>query len=785
MHSLTSIPLIGTPVPPGSTVVRTAVAWLGLSNFPWVLGVVIVSAALIVWSCARSTGLSRPRWMTLVILRLLTLAAVALLLLRPTLRVTFDRTLRPSLPILIDGTASMSTPDKRLDPADVIRMGIADGTLDPARGLHQPAAPTTRPAMTREAIVQSAFKNPKLSLLPALQKRFDLQPFLFADSLAELPADWVDHLTDTGSSTPLGDDLQDLLARIRGRPVAGIVLVTDGRNNAGSPPPAAAELAESLGVKLFIYGVGTVHPKDIVVSGVYAPEIAFLKDTVPVTVRVTGVGYHGEPATLVVRLGTKTFQQQITLDPQEHAFVVPVTPEDVGTFDLTASIDPRPEEADDKNNTDKTRLTVTDKKIRVLLVDSSPGWDFKYLQAALLADPRVTMHCLLQDGDPAVAGDAGPYIRKFPATRADLINNYDLLILGDVDPAAFTADQIASITAFVADAGGGLLFVPGRRFGLKDIASTTVGDMLPVTPGGGAAASRPGAGTTPIHLQLTPAGRTSQTLKLAADDLESQQIWDKRLPPVFWDVPVEAKRSAEVLLVDPGTSGHPVPVLAVQQYKVGQVMFLGTDNTWRWRQNSGEAYYTAFWSQIVQRLALPHLLGQNRRTQLRLDKKTTYSVGDAVTVYARLYDQGFVPLAEPKVPGVVTVGDRTIDLPMTPVPGEPGEYRGSFIAPAEGDYKLHLARDYSVVLEFEVKRTSRELTDSALDEDGLIDLAKTTGGRFFREEDLKDLPAAIAATDETVRSTADVDLGASPIWFGVILLLATVEWILRKIFQLK
>ena len=55
-----------------------------------------------------------------------------------------------------------------------------------------------------------------------------------------------------------------------------------------------------------------------------------------------------------------------------------------------------------------------------------------------------------------------------------------------------------------------------------------------------------------------------------------------------------------------------MPVIAVQQYGLGQVMFIGTDNTWRWRKNAGDFYYTAVWGQIAQRVSIQRLLGEVR-----------------------------------------------------------------------------------------------------------------------------------------------------------------------------
>ena len=53
---------------------------------------------------------------------------------------------------------------------------------------------------------------------------------------------------------------------------------------------AAAQLAKDARVPLYIYGVGIERPKNLTVGNIFAPEISFVKDEVPVTVRVRSAG---------------------------------------------------------------------------------------------------------------------------------------------------------------------------------------------------------------------------------------------------------------------------------------------------------------------------------------------------------------------------------------------------------------------------------------------------------------------------------------------------------------
>jgi hypothetical protein len=249
------------------------------------------------------------------------------------------------------------------------------------------------------------------------------------------------------------------------------------------------------------------------------------------------------------------------------------------------------------------------------------------------------------------------------------------------------------------------------------------------------------------------------------------------------------KPAAEVLLVDPDPGKESrfgkMPVVALQQYGQGQVMYVGTDNTWRWRKNVGDLYYTTLWGQVAQRLAMLHLLGGSKQTQLSLDRKT-YVTGDRVLVFARLRKSG-EPLVEPSVRGIygLSSGGKQTEVILRAAPEHPGLYRGEFLAPLPGQYQFFVDTDLNTPLDFTVTEPKFEFGETAMNEPMLREMAATTGGAFFREEDLFKLPDTIAAKTERVKSPLEVELWSSPFYFVLMLLVLTGEWVLRKMSQLK
>jgi hypothetical protein len=234
-----------------------------------------------------------------------------------------------------------------------------------------------------------------------------------------------------------------------------------------------------------------------------------------------------------------------------------------------------------------------------------------------------------------------------------------------------------------------------------------------------------------------------------------------------------------------------MPVLATQQYGVGQVIYLGTDELWRWRRNEGVDEYPLLWGQIVQGAALAHLLGASKKTQLSVDKEE-HNVGDPVTVYARLYNDTFQPIADPEVQAEYTVvtgvaGAEGEKEPVTlrAVPEQPGMYRGDFVALKAGRYRVATVNDPQTVVEFEARQPQFELGETAMNEPLLKQIAAVSGGMYFREEDLAGLAKELNRKPETLHTGRDLEIWSSPLYFLLLCAVAATEWILRKRWDLK
>lgn len=789
---------------------------LGSDGLPsgWAFFIFLLLLAWTLWLYGRGAAAGLPRWKRglLVTLRSAALAVLLALLVKPVLNITLNEPIRQNLLVLVDSTQSMALQDKRDRPEDLKRAALAAGLTAPDAGLR--AEPPAKAAaevgkLSRWELLTRLAANERLDLWPRLAAKSDLVFYRFGRE----PRPWAtftataDQKLDAGEvarlfrsapprepGTAIGESLRQVLRESRGQPVAGVVLITDGANNSGLPPVEAAQIAREEKIPLFCYGVGITSPPDLVFEELNAPRLAFVKERAEVRARIRQEGFAGRTVTATLKANGKTVDEQpVKLSEEgECELTFGFVPEEMGELKLEASVPVLPGEIASNNNAASARLRVIDSKVHVLYIEQEPRWEYRYLLSYLQRDRRLDLRCCLIDGEPGLDKiKDSPFLPRLPEDR-EAFFKAEILILGDVDPAALGETRMKIIREWVEQAGGSVIFLAGPKFSPGAYAGTPLEALLPVVPD----PSRPAAETAQrspdfFPLKRSALGESSPYLKMAGDPAENGKIWDG-FHGVRWTAPVTAaKPGAHVLLIDSrperATQAGPLPVLALQEYGSGACVYVGTDETYRWRSRKGELYYSRFWSQIMESLSLQRLQGASSLTQLKSDRPVYY-VGDKVVLAGKIYKEGFEPMSVPAIEGVLKSdqpGDKGTPLPLAAVPGLKGEYRAEFSARTPGSYRFSTLQDPNAGVKFEIQEANFETLRAAMDAPLLEAMARTAQGQFLREEDLARLPELVASQSATASSFQKIDLYHSPWWIAALALLFAGEWLIRRLSQLK
>jgi hypothetical protein len=740
----------------------------------WAVVLILAAVALVVRAVyVREEGrIPGPMRALLAGLRLLAVALVLATLFRPFREETQKAEDKSHLVVLVDASASMRTVD-RYRAEDERR--VLDAAWPPDGRDRRPSelkAP-------RLELVQRVLAPEGGTILSRLADRFVLHVFAFDEDLrwvgstdpSDAAGEGGTELTDRerldamgralralkpdGGRTEIGPALlgvaRDVLGR-EDRRLAGVVLLSDGRDNSETQRPLEAlsrlgRSAEELRVTAVALGDPSLA-KNLKVDHVSAKDWVLVQDRVTFRIDLRQTGFDGvEDVDVKIEIEQiagkdgKTLprrreysppgndpmartQASVRLQPSDRTTPVLLRAQftEAGEFDVKvrATLPPslRREDAVPEDDVKVHHIRVQDQTIRVLLSDHVLRHEAHFLKNLLVresrheGDPRrIDAQVWIQSFDPNVDqphSRALPALRTFPNTKAEIFA-YDVIILGDVAwrQLATTEDQSKRILALLKDfvaEGGGLAFVAGEDHDPENLADTVLGDLLPVVVGGVDRGREPSRSAA-FRVAPTEAGRAHPILSVLQESPEAvERAWRENAGwSWYWLYRATGglKPGAFALARVAGVSsdeyrddrGELLPVFAGMSYGKGRTFFSAIDQIFRIRREYGDVYYGSFWDETIRWLATYRLLGGNKRYKIETDKEK-YFVGDRATIRISALDTDYSPLKVPKLAGVQVEdpdGKGLLGPGDEPVPdaeSPPGTYRTQVLLPRSGRYRV-------------------------------------------------------------------------------------------------
>ncbi len=741
------------------------------------------------------------------------LLLLVFLILRPMLLIEFVGERPQGVAMLIDNSESMKQGDRRITEPDKARVAIAVGKLSMKTDLNQkltsfPADPKDPPRMD---MVKGVLKHKELNLLEDLQKFGPLRTYFFGHDVRGLEdnqdiAKFLASKYDPGESrTALADSIVKVAQSKDADPPSAMIVITDGQDNASKYTlQEAAEVCRGMGIPLHIYGVGSSEGGQLKLKEVGgATTTLFAEDfvTIPLRWRAQGFKKGSVEITLTlggVPVGKKEYDNiPIGEDLREEIVIqVPKDPEKREIQDLVAVIKYRSEGATFDDKLTRT-MRIVDSKIKILYIEHSPRWEFKFLQPALVNrfKKRCDVDFILVNAAEKVANSGPPYLPKFYETREKFLEaKYNLIILGDVAAGYFSKEQQEWIREFVQNRGGLIVMAGRQNMPSSYDDKSPIAELLPIEFKKEKFGLDEAKATTEYMPTLTDAGQRTDWLALADTAEESIEVWQKKLIGFHWNYPVAKLRpAATTLVVNPlaKMGDQPMPVLATHLFGKGRVIWLGTDETWRWRWNYRDKYFDRLWGQLIYQGGSPSLLGDGtERTQIALNRSQAV-VGTQSTIHVTLLDKDFNPRKDPKVEAELEFleakpgEERKVPVILNLHSGGRGEYSALIPHQREGRFELRVKNPETHTFSFRVDLPPQhELEKSGLAEKALRDAAHLSGGRFYREEDLYKLTGNIELKKKEFSRRQEVLLWN---WLAIVLFLGliTMEWLVRKFSDLS
>jgi uncharacterized membrane protein len=396
---------------------------------------------------------------------------------------------------------------------------------------------------SRGEILRAALPAPdpvggKSNWLSTLADNFQVRQYIF-DSQLRRTMDFSELAFD-GKASAISEVLRTIAQRYRGRPLAGVLLMTDG---------SATDMAESTidrsdAPPVYPVIIGGSRPlKDISLTNVSVSQTSFEDAPVTIQADVEASGYAGKTIAvdLIDNWGEVVERQTRTISKsdegprfagiQKQTFCFRLRPDKTGVlfyhlYVTEISSDPalrEPKEASSEATlANNKRTLVVDRgkgPYRILYVTGRPNWEYKFLRRAISEDEQVQLVGLVRvakrepkyDWRGHVGEQSNPLYRGFdnkdqeqteqydqpvlvrlntrdqaelrdgfPKTAEELFG-YHAVILDDVEADFFSHDQMELLRRFVAERGGGFLMLGGKEsFQQGKFDRTPIGRILPV-----------------------------------------------------------------------------------------------------------------------------------------------------------------------------------------------------------------------------------------------------------------------------------------------------------------
>ncbi|MDF1838018.1 MAG: hypothetical protein P1V35_09125 [Planctomycetota bacterium] len=768
----------------------------------WVLAMIILPLAFgIAYLAYRREPVSPGIRATLITLRSLSFLALLLVLFRPV-RVESRENVEPAgVLLLVDDSASMKRKDSYNSDPELRRSMVDFAGQAPDQS-------------SRSELAARFLEGPFLKDLEA--KGYLTQQFRFSEALS--PITGPDSLTANGRSTHLGSALSSALAGQRNRHITDVVVLSDGRFTGGIDPLEAGQAARAAGVEVHTLLIGDPTPEiNLTLEMLDVPTGVLQGDEISLPVRITALGMDdAESEVLLEELGPEgsglqpraVDRQDVQLDGSSTR-VVMVAPSagvvpDAPVRRFRVSLSPLEKESVLDDNSVEVSIPVTSANLRVLYVEGFPRYEYRFLRELLRSgDERIQAQIFLMSATPDFPQDSSPgmaSLDRIPTDRKELLDNYDVIILGDLDPYRISADPargeefVASLREFL-EKGGGLCVIAGEYENPRAVAGTEFASLLPVlldTTGSHTPNQDTEVAKNPV---LSTPDAPHEILRLHPDLATNQALWEspEGLPGFLWFSPtLGAKPGSQVLLSHPkltvGPNREQAPILVAGYYPSGRTLFLGMESTWRWRKRFQNRYHHRFWLNSLRWLALGRLRSADRKH--RIDSlEPSYRLDDTIVVEARILDDDYQPSELPTLEVQWQApGKQPEAVEVQAIEGDAGRYRLRRNVERVGTYQVWIEQDGTRIAstEFEVMLPSQETRDPSPDPATMTALAQISGGQALSITAGSTLLEAFPGDQERRLPVASE---LTDIWDRFATLLAalflfTLEWILRKRYEL-
>lgn len=599
-----------------------------------------------------------------------------------------------------------------------------------------------------------------------------------------------------GRRTNIGMSIEQALQRAAARPLSGIVLLSDGRTN-DPPGRALIRRLQQDAVPVFTVPLGSREPlADMAIRRIDSPRRAFIRDKVPIVVQLDRLGDTARELGATVRLidevtGEELAVESVSAGDDRDEITLNAEPGMAGDTSWRVEIET------DQPTLVPDRLAMSfpieliDRPLRVLYVDGYPRWEYRYLKNLLVREESIRSSIMLLSADRDFAQEGDEPIARLPRSPGEF-GEFDVVILGDVPGTYFSHEQLEMMRDLVAERGAGLLWIGGERSTPRSFPGTPLADLLPMRGSLDLSTISRSVLMEPTSLaerlgvlNLTTPGETGWPRELIDPAYGWSKLrWAQELQPG------QLKPTAEVLAqTTEAIGGAPLPLVTLMRYGAGRSIYVATDEIWRWRYGRGELLPEQFWVQMIRMLGRESVTADDDLAVLDVHPRRVQT-GQPIRIDLRLLDSRLAELELDRVAAVLKTqaGETVTEVELSRLESSEARYATMFLTDTPGRMHVRLTEpaldELELVGEVEVFMPDDELRQPETDHDLLQQLAESTNGVMIEPDNLRVLPESLPNRAVTISNPLTERIWDTPFFFGLVVLLLTLEWAGRKIVRL-
>jgi hypothetical protein len=593
----------------------------------------------------------------------------------------------------------------------------------------------------------SAFVDDLAKLKQELGDKYDVQEFNFDK---ELHPGFSKSFG--GKQTDIAGALHQLNDRFTNQNIGALVLATDGLYNQGNDPQY-----EARNIKTSIYTVAlgdTTAKRDLLIGNVNYNKTAFLGNDFVIEVLATAYQSKGENMNLsVTEDGKQVYAQSIPVTGADFKKIIPIklNAAKKGLRKYNISIAPVKNELSIQNNTETIYVEVLDARQKVLLLYNGPHPDLTVIKQAIETNKNFE-------------------VKTSSLTDAATIKpaDYSLLILYQL-----SAGEYPPVKSFIAKSKMPVWYIVGSQTNLQAINSEQ----------------------NVVHIS---AGRaeTQEVMPLPTNDFTAFTLSDSArkkiaaFPPLIAPFGSYGTAAGTSILLKQkiGAVATTYPLLAFGDEAGRRIAVLTGEGIWRWQLSEFQNYGTRNATDELLSQTVQYLTANANRQRFRVyPARNVFDEGENVILNAELYNDALELINTPDVKvELKSAAGKNYSFLFTRA-GQTYQLDAGILPISEYTYSASTQngkQEFKASGQFTIKPLNLETRQSAANHALLKALAKQSGGQMIKPSQINKL-ADLIRKNENIKTVVYEDKHYSDLidlkWlFGLILLLLSVEWFLRK-----